>query len=252
VFASPNETPKGTVLQVVTDLIAKKPALISAGVGATILKSLQDQKVAADALAAAITLKLPADLQELAGTLSAGISSTLKTGVDAFLDQAGASLPSFIGAPSLSASATSAPSYSSSTSVASSAAAITSASRGQSKPSGVYDQPISSSKPTSGYDLPPKASGGYSYPTAPASSATPPKSTGGYNYPPPPASSASAPPKSTVGYNYPAPPASSPAPPPPAYTKSKTAPPPAKYTGGATANGLSSGLVLLAAAALVL
>jgi len=69
---------------VVNDLISKKSALVAAGAGGAILKSLQDQKTAAGSLADAITSKVPTALQGTAKELSQGVSDSLSRGVAAF------------------------------------------------------------------------------------------------------------------------------------------------------------------------
>jgi hypothetical protein len=69
---------------VVSDLGAKKAALISAGACATVEKNLQDQKTATGALADAITSKVPTALQSIAAQLSGQITAALDTGISNF------------------------------------------------------------------------------------------------------------------------------------------------------------------------
>jgi len=71
---------------VVSDLISKKDALVTAGQGQTVYKSLQDQLVGAKGLQAAISSKVPPEVKTLAETLSAGINTALQKGIDAFKD----------------------------------------------------------------------------------------------------------------------------------------------------------------------
>lgn len=71
---------------VVNDLISKKQALYSAGQGQTVESSLKDQLAGAQALAAAITSKVPEALKSTATTLSSGIADALQKGVTAFAD----------------------------------------------------------------------------------------------------------------------------------------------------------------------
>jgi Hydrophobic surface binding protein A len=71
---------------VVSDLISKKEALITAGQGQTVYKSLQDQLTGAKALQVAISSKVPPEVKSLAETLSAGINTALEKGISAFKD----------------------------------------------------------------------------------------------------------------------------------------------------------------------
>jgi uncharacterized protein YoxC len=73
-----------SVSKVVNDIIAKKPIFIQYNAVPDVLKSLQDQDAASAALADAITAKVPAELKELAATLSADINAILKRGIAAF------------------------------------------------------------------------------------------------------------------------------------------------------------------------
>jgi hypothetical protein len=78
-----------TVEDTVNDLISKKSALISAGAGAMVSKSLNDQLAGAKALQMAIGTKVPPEVQSLAQQLSAGINTSLQKGVDAFASVGG-------------------------------------------------------------------------------------------------------------------------------------------------------------------
>jgi len=73
-----------SVKKAVTDLISKKSAIVAAGAGGTILQALQDQSTASQALAKALTSKVPTDLQTVAASLSAGIQTDIQKGIDAF------------------------------------------------------------------------------------------------------------------------------------------------------------------------
>jgi len=73
-----------SVKKAVTDLISKKSAIVAAGAGGTILQALQDQSTASQALAKALTSKVPTDLQTVAASLSANIQTDIQKGIDAF------------------------------------------------------------------------------------------------------------------------------------------------------------------------
>jgi uncharacterized protein YoxC len=90
---------------VISDLIAKKDALVSAGKGADTLKTLQDQRAAAKSLADAITSKVPTELQGTAAQLSQGVDDSFARGIAAF-QNTGGSGPSSSAPGSSSASAT--------------------------------------------------------------------------------------------------------------------------------------------------
>jgi hypothetical protein len=113
---------------VVNDLIAKKDQLVSAGQGQTVESSLKDQLAGAQALAAAITSKVPEGLKSTATQLSAGIADALQKGVTAFAGTGGGSGTG----PSTGSSSAPAPAGSSSASIAPSKP---SASSGSSSPS---------------------------------------------------------------------------------------------------------------------
>jgi hypothetical protein len=69
----------------VTDLIAKKAIIIQApGAQAATLQNLQAQKTASDALAKAVTAKVPANVQSIAQQQTAQIGMTLDKGIAAF------------------------------------------------------------------------------------------------------------------------------------------------------------------------
>lgn len=98
---------------VIKDLTAKKCAFVTAGKAADVLSNLQDQLTASQALAAAITSKVPQALQTIAAQLSAGIATALQGGVDSFKDTS--SCPAAPGGGSSSSAApTSGPSSSAS------------------------------------------------------------------------------------------------------------------------------------------
>jgi len=80
-----------TIASVVDGLISKKAAFVSAGAGATVLATLQDQKTASQGLAEAITSKVPEALQNVASELSSGVSASLQRGIDAFTGTGGGS-----------------------------------------------------------------------------------------------------------------------------------------------------------------
>jgi len=130
-----------SVATVVSDLISKKSAIVAAGQGGAILQSLQDQKSASQALADAITSKVPTELQAVATQLSSGIASSLQSGIDAFQgtgggpsssSSAGGSSSSSAG-PSSSSSAAAPPS--SSSSAATTSAKTSSSAAGSATPS---------------------------------------------------------------------------------------------------------------------
>jgi len=82
---------QSTIESVVSDLISKKDALVTAGQGQIVYKSLEDQLTGAKALQVAIASKVPPEVQTLAQTLSQGINTALEKGVTAFKDTPGAS-----------------------------------------------------------------------------------------------------------------------------------------------------------------
>jgi len=133
---------------VIKDLTAKKCAFVSAGKAADVLSNLQDQLTASQALAAAITSKVPTALQSIASQLSAGIATALQGGVDSFKDTSSCPAAPGGGASSSSAAPTSGPSSSASASAAptsGSAAPSASAKPTSSKPS---NSTVSTAKPS--------------------------------------------------------------------------------------------------------
>jgi hypothetical protein len=72
------------VSSTVNALIANQATFVANGKAADVLKTLQDQKTASQALADALTSKVPSDLKEVANTLSAGINDALVKGIAAF------------------------------------------------------------------------------------------------------------------------------------------------------------------------
>jgi len=135
-----------TISKTIDDLIAKKSAIVSAGLGGQIYQSLVDQQSASKALSDATTSKAPTALQSVAAQLSQGILDSLARGVAAYQDQQGQSGSS---APAGSSSAA-APS---SSAVASSSAA---ASTSQAAPT------TAGGAATSAAPAPTSKSGGYS------------------------------------------------------------------------------------------
>jgi hypothetical protein len=71
---------------VIKDLTGKKCAFNTAGKSADILSNLQEQLTASQALADAITSKVPQALQSVAATLSSGIATALQGGITSFKD----------------------------------------------------------------------------------------------------------------------------------------------------------------------
>jgi hypothetical protein len=75
----------GTLVKAtIDDLIAKKPIIAKANQTGTVKANLASQKAASDDLVAAIVAQLPASIQSIAKTLSAGISKDLERGTQAF------------------------------------------------------------------------------------------------------------------------------------------------------------------------
>jgi hypothetical protein len=73
-----------TASTTVTDLIAKKAIITQAGAQAMTLQNLMQQKTASDALAKAVTAKVPANVQSIAQQQTAMISTALDKGIAAF------------------------------------------------------------------------------------------------------------------------------------------------------------------------
>jgi len=71
---------------VIKDLTAKKCAFATAGKAGDVLTNLQDQLTASQALADAITSKVPQALQSIAAQLSSGIATALQGGITSFKD----------------------------------------------------------------------------------------------------------------------------------------------------------------------
>jgi len=114
---------------VIKDLTAKKCAFATAGKAGDILTNLQDQLTASQALADAITSKVPQALQSIAAQLSSGIATALQGGITSFKDTS--SCPAAPGGGSSSSAA------------ASSSASAAPSSTGSSKTA-----PSASAKPT--------------------------------------------------------------------------------------------------------
>ncbi|KAL4891246.1 hydrophobic surface binding protein A-domain-containing protein [Aspergillus ambiguus] len=68
----------------IDDLIAAKPDFVADGLDDDVLASLQEQKTASQALADAISAKVPAALQEIADELSSQIITEIQRGIDAY------------------------------------------------------------------------------------------------------------------------------------------------------------------------
>jgi hypothetical protein len=115
------------VTNTVNDLIASQATFVANGKAADVLKTLQDQKSASQALADALTSKVPAELQTVAAQLSAAISDALTKGITAFTGLGGAPSSSSA-ASSTVGSATSSSSAVSSTSSAATSIASSSSS----------------------------------------------------------------------------------------------------------------------------
>ncbi|GMG16187.1 unnamed protein product [Aspergillus oryzae] len=160
------------VEQAIDDIIAKKDKFVEAGAGGKVKDSLNQQKSAADGLASAITSKVPESLKEIAQSLSAGISTAIQKGVDAYKDVSD-SAPSSSAGSSASATATGSASETGSASTTGSASATS-----------------SSVIPTSGAASSSAAPSGSSTPTGSgsASATSPPLATGAAN-------------KATIGYS---------------------------------------------------
>jgi hypothetical protein len=104
-LTSQTTTLQKDVESVVNDLISKKQALIAAGQGQVVESGLKDQLAGAQALAAAITSKVPESLKSTATQLSSGIADALQKGVTAFADAPAGSSGSGSGAGSSSSAA---------------------------------------------------------------------------------------------------------------------------------------------------
>jgi len=130
---------------VIKDLTGKKCAFVSAGKAADVLSNLQDQLTASQALAAAITSKVPTALQSIASQLSAGIATALQGGVDSFKDTSSCPAAPGGGGSSSSAAPTSGPSASSAAPTSGSAAPTASTKPTSSTPS---NSTVSTAKPS--------------------------------------------------------------------------------------------------------
>jgi hypothetical protein len=85
---------QSTVETTVNDLISKKSTIVSAGAGARVETSLQQQLKGAQQLSTAISSKVPSEVSGLAQQFSSGITNALQKGVDAFKDTGGAAATS--------------------------------------------------------------------------------------------------------------------------------------------------------------
>jgi len=125
---------QSTIESVVSDLIAKKEALVSAGQGQIIYKSLEEQLTGAKALQVAISSKVPPEVQTLAQTLSQGINTALEKGITAFKDAPGAASGSGSSSSSSPSSGSSSGSSSSGSSSGSSGSSSSSSTSSDAKP----------------------------------------------------------------------------------------------------------------------
>jgi len=85
-LTSPVQALQSSIQTLISDLNSKKCQLVAAGGAAKVLSNLQQQKTASQALADAITSKVPSALQSIASQLSSGISNALQTGISDFQD----------------------------------------------------------------------------------------------------------------------------------------------------------------------
>jgi hypothetical protein len=128
-LTSQTTTLQKDVESVVNDFISKKQVLYSSGQGQTVESSFKDQLAGAQALAAAITSKVPEALKSTATTLSSGIADALQKGVTAFADA-----PSGSGSGAGSSSSAAAPAGSSASGASPSSASKPSSAGGASAP----------------------------------------------------------------------------------------------------------------------
>lgn len=75
----------------ISDLVAKKSQLVSAGAGGTVEQNLQQQLTAAQSLSTAISSKVPSSVASLAQQLSQGIINAINVGITAFQGTGGTS-----------------------------------------------------------------------------------------------------------------------------------------------------------------
>ncbi|PKX93413.1 cell wall mannoprotein 1 family protein [Aspergillus novofumigatus IBT 16806] len=87
-LTSPVQDLTKQVEDVVSDLISKKDQFVAANAGGTVYQDLQAQYTAADNLAKAISAKVPEALADIAAQLSAGITTAIQKGLDAYKDAA--------------------------------------------------------------------------------------------------------------------------------------------------------------------
>jgi len=104
----------------VNDVIAKKPAFVSANQAGTVLQALKDQKASSDILSSTITSKVPTGLQGLASQLSSGISASLQRAIDAYAGSSSSAPSSTTGGSNSTISSSPSPPVSKPTSPASS------------------------------------------------------------------------------------------------------------------------------------
>jgi hypothetical protein len=114
----------------VSDVIAIKDALVTAGLGQTIYQAFVAQRSASGTLATTITSKVPTELQSVAAQLAATITDALQRGVDAFTGTGGSSSSSSSSAAASTSSASDSTSSSAASTSDSSAPASTSSAAG--------------------------------------------------------------------------------------------------------------------------
>jgi len=130
---------QSAVESVVNDLISKKDTIVSAGKGGTVYKQLEGQLSGAKELAAAISSKVPPEVQSLAQQLSAGINTALQKGVDAYKGSADSSSS---GSSSSGSSGSAGASGASSGSASSGSSSSSSGSSGTSAGAAVYTSAV--------------------------------------------------------------------------------------------------------------
>ncbi|GES59018.1 cell wall galactomannoprotein Mp2/allergen F17-like [Aspergillus terreus] len=70
----------------ISALIDKKSLVVAAGSGPSVYAQLTAQLAAANGFAQALSSKVPAELEEVANELSAGIAASIQKGIDAYAD----------------------------------------------------------------------------------------------------------------------------------------------------------------------
>jgi len=121
-LTSPVQALQTSIQTLISDLNAKKCQLVAAGGASQVLSNLQQQKTASQALADAITSKVPQALQSIASQLSSGIATALQTGITDFQDTS--SCPAASGGSSSASGSSSAPASSAASSSSGSGAPV--------------------------------------------------------------------------------------------------------------------------------